>query len=603
MIEGKSTFSKRRRSIAFSWTSAILAIVFTQSILLSCILLFGGVLSQTKENAYRSFSEKTEERKNYLQGEMRNRFINIDLYTEKISDSLVLLEGSPTPSTESVNAFFKKASPVLISMLRASAATDAFVILNDDTEGDNTHSAMYFRDYDPLADNGQNSDLRLMVGPTEISQLNKTMTGDSWKYGLVLDDSNEDFYRKPYDNAYLSNNVELLGYWSKPFSLNANGEPAITYSQPLFDKEGQLHGVIGIGVSTRYLNTYLPATELEGDNPLGYVLGIKSEEQQLIQPLFASNALQTQVFDVSEPFVLSEYDEKSGIGKLKNSKVVQQTYACVKKLELYDYNTPFEQEEWYFVGLVDENSLLAFTNKISHLLLFAFLISIPLGAVYGIFIGRRFTKPIISLVQRVREGEQSDSFSLGKTGFAEIDELAEAIESANKTLMLQRDYDALTKLCTNQLFKREVAKLLHKDDEALHTAAMLMIDLDDFKQVNDTYGHHWGDVYLKAFAQVLLQTYPTDAVIGRRSGDEFHVFLYGIQTQEDVLRRVHNLYGALSESPMVCPDGGYSTIAISVGLIWCDGQMDCDELLLQADRALYEAKKNNKGYFTIGSAH
>ncbi|MEG1124857.1 MAG: diguanylate cyclase, partial [Citrobacter sp.] len=98
-------------------------------------------------------------------------------------------------------------------------------------------------------------------------------------------------------------------------------------------------------------------------------------------------------------------------------------------------------------------------------------------------------------------------------------------------------------------------------------------------------------------------TYPTDAVIGRRSGDEFHVFLYGIQTQEDVLRRVHNLYGALSESPMVCPDGGYSTIAISVGLIWCDGQMDCDELLLQADRALYEAKKNNKGYFTIGSAH
>ncbi|MEG2834348.1 MAG: hypothetical protein RR859_09305, partial [Ruthenibacterium sp.] len=102
-----------------------MAIVFTQSILLSCILLFGGVLSQTKENAYRSFSEKTEERKNYLQGEMRNRFTNIDLYTEKISDSLVLLEGSPTPSAESVNAFFKKASPVLISMLRASAATDA----------------------------------------------------------------------------------------------------------------------------------------------------------------------------------------------------------------------------------------------------------------------------------------------------------------------------------------------------------------------------------------------------------------------------------------------------------------------------------------------
>ncbi len=182
---------------------SILAIIFAQSLLLSAILLSGGVLSQAKENAQQSFSEKTNNRKNYLQGEMVNRWSNIDLYVEQISDALTALGEAPMPTVDHVNAFFREASPILISMLRASAATDAFVILNDDTAGDRTHSTLYFRDYDPLAGNQQNSDLRMLIGPTEIAQRNQTMIGDTWAYGLVLDDSNEVFYRKPYDNAHL----------------------------------------------------------------------------------------------------------------------------------------------------------------------------------------------------------------------------------------------------------------------------------------------------------------------------------------------------------------------------------------------------------------
>ncbi|MEG1447373.1 MAG: sensor domain-containing diguanylate cyclase [Ruthenibacterium sp.] len=599
---GNCNFFKKRRSIAFSWTAALLVIVLTQSVLLFGVLLFGGVLSQTKENAYQSFSEKTEERKNYLQGEMRNRFTNIDLYTEKISALLVPLEQSAAPMAESVDAFFKEASPVLISMLRASAATDAFVILDDDTEGDSTHSAIYFRDYDPLADNKQNSDLRLMIGPTEISQINKTMIGDSWKYGFALNEDNADFYQKPYDNAHLSTDAHLLGYWSKPFCLTANGEPAVTYSRPLFDGTGKVRGVIGIGVSLQYLNTFLPATVQDGDHPLGYIIGIKSGEEQPVQPLFASNASQTRVLDFEQAVTLSAYDEKTGIGKLQTHKTSQQIYACAKKLALYDNNTPFEQEEWYLIGLVDANSLLAFTHRIGQLLLFSFLISILLGVAYGILVGRRFTKPIISLVQRVRESEHSDALSLGKTGFSEIDELAEAIESANQTLMLQRDYDALTALCTNQLFKKEVAKLLQKGSETLRVAAMLMLDLDDFKQVNDTYGHHWGDIYLQTFARILRGAYPANAVVGRRSGDEFHVFVYGAQTQEEMLQRIRHLYASLAENALTRPDDSNIVIGMSMGLVWCDDRMDCDMLLRYADQALYAAKKNNKGSFMVGRA-
>ncbi|MEF9940633.1 MAG: diguanylate cyclase [Clostridium sp.] len=597
---GKKYFFKNRRSIAFQWTVGILTIIFTQSLLLSVILLSGGVLSRAKENAYQSFGEKTVNRKNYLQGEMINHWSNIDLYAEQISGELTVLGEDAVPSTDEVDTFFEQASPILISMLRASAATDAFVILNDNTVSDTSHSALYFRDYDPLAGDHQNRDLRLLIGPTEIAQRNGAMTGDSWIYGLTLDDSNGAFYQNPYGNAHLSEDASLLGYWSPPFRLSPDGEPAITYSRPLFDQDGRLRGVIGIGVSMQHFSTLLPASELSGKTPLGYTLALRTAPESSICPLGAGNALQSQILTMDEPFVFSKYDKKNGIGSLIDGNAKKPVYACVRQLELYDHNTPFEHEAWYLVGFMEEKDLLNFTYRIAGLLLVSFVISIPLGAIYGILAGRRFTKPIIALVQRVRDSEESETIALGETGFAEIDELAGAIESANRKVMQQRDYDNLTGLCNNRLFKRRVTDLLGSDPKTLGIAAMIMMDLDDFKQVNDTYGHHWGDTYLKTAAWMFEQAYSEDAVVGRRSGDEFHVFLYGAETQDEILARVSKFYETLKEYPLAAPDTASAPIGVSTGLVWCEGFSEtCDELLMRADETLYKAKRHKKGSVVV----
>ncbi|MEG0598202.1 MAG: PDC sensor domain-containing protein, partial [Oscillospiraceae bacterium] len=294
MAIGKTKFLKNRRSIAFQWTVGIFAIIFAQSLLLSVLLLTGGILSQTKDNAYQSFSEETGNRRNHLQSDMLNRWANIDLYAEQISQVLAVLGDTAVPEAQQVSAFFDAASPTLISMLRESATTDAFIILNDDTTADSTHSAIYFRDYGPLVDGKQNSDLRLLVGPTEISQQNGAMTGDTWKYGLVLDSGNEAFYRKPYDSAHLSDDAELLGYWSTPFRLTAGSEAAITYSRPLFDQNGRLRGVIGTGVSMQYFSTLLSTAELSEQLPLGYTIGLRTAPDAFMIPMDQGNSLQSR---------------------------------------------------------------------------------------------------------------------------------------------------------------------------------------------------------------------------------------------------------------------------------------------------------------------
>ncbi|MEG2544820.1 MAG: diguanylate cyclase [Longicatena sp.] len=712
----KREIIKQRNSITYKWTIIILLIIFMQSLLLSGILLCGGVISQTKEEAFQAYSEKTNNKKNYMEGIMQNQWSNIDFYNEKLSQTLEILGDDDVSSKEQMNSFLEKASPIVIAMLRASAATDSFIILNDNNQEDDTHSAIYFRDYGPLLDNKANSDLRLLLGPSNIATKNQTMLGDAWSYGLALDKENQDFYQKPYENAHLSENAKLLEYWSKPFHLNENAEEIITYSRPLFDKNGKLRGVVGTGITMEYLMSFLSGKEVSEEHLLGYSLGYQTNNNQKIQTLNENITLQNRKIDTKKHFSLAENQDNKGVGLLENQAIDNDVYACTKKISLYKNNTPFQKEEWYVVGFMDKEDLLALPNTIQNLLVLSLLISIPLGAICGIFVSRRFTKPITSLVKSVRESDISQEPSYQKTGFLEIDELSGAIEAANKQFIestlrasqiidlvgapigifevredsekvfaterlwdvlslpkeriislcqnkvafnemlkqkmnvleededhiyrldllppkwieistrsttssvlgiardvtaeiverkkikLERDYDALTSLCAHELFVKKVNEILNKDNDNRKVSAMLMLDLDDFKKVNDTYGHQWGDIYLRKAGEFMLQMHVDNSIVGRRSGDEFHVFLYDEDSQEEIHRLLHKFYTMLASEPLTCPDGSIKPISISIGLAWVeDGMNDCEELLVNADKALYEAKNNNKGSFRIGS--
>lgn len=712
----KREIIKKTNSITCKWTIIILLIVFMQSLLLSGILLCGGVISQTEKEALQAYSEKTNNKKNYMEGIMQNQWSNIDFYGEQLSQTLQILDDSNVSSKEQMNSFLEKASPIVIALLRASAATDSFIILNDNSKDDNTHSAIYFRDYGPLLDNKANSDLRQLIGPSSIATKNQTMLSDTWSYGLHLDKSNQDFYQKPYENAHLSENAELLEYWSKPFRLNKNTEEIITYSRPLFDKNGKLYGVIGTGITMEYLTTFLSGKEVNEEDLLGYSLGYQTKTNQKIQTLNENITLQNRKIDNKKPFSMAENQDNKGIGLLEDQAIDNDVYACTKKISLYKNNTPFENEEWYVVGFMDKGELLKLPNTIQNLLILSLLISIPLGGICGILVSRRFTKPITSLVKSVRESDVSQGASYEKTGFLEIDELSGAIEAANKKFIestlrasqiidlvgapigifevredsekvfaterlwdvlslpkekivllcqnkiafnemlkqkmslleededhiyrldllppkwieismrstpnsvlgvardvtteiverkkikLERDYDALTSLYAHEFFVNKVNKLLNKDYDKSKVSAMLMLDLDDFKKVNDTYGHQWGDTYLRKAGQFMLEMHVDNSIVGRRSGDEFHVFLYNEDSKEEILQTLHKFYTMLASEPLTRPDGSTITISISIGLVWVeDGMKDCEELLVSADKALYDAKNNNKGSFRIGS--
>ena len=126
----------------------------------------------------------------------------------------------------------------------------------------------------------------------------------------------------------------------------------------------------------------------------------------------------------------------------------------------------------------------------------------------------------------------------------------------------------------------------------------IMLDMDNFKSVNDTYGHDMGDAYLKSFANILLDLPREHCIPARRSGDEFCIFTYGYREKEEILKLLNMLWDTLKQKPGCMTDGEERIIEVSCGFAWTGNEeMDMELLMRQADNALYRAKETGKGRF------
>ena len=179
-----------------------------------------------------------------------------------------------------------------------------------------------------------------------------------------------------------------------------------------------------------------------------------------------------------------------------------------------------------------------------------------------------------------------------KIGLAE-DVTAAALERMR--IEHERDYDVLTGLYNRQAFNR-VCAALFAQPERMGVAALMMMDLDNLKHINDTYGHDWGDQYIRRTGQCLRENTPAGTVCARLSGDEFLVLFYGYRSRDEVREKIGQLSRAMQQSVAQLPSGNALHISLSGGIAWYpdDGQ-DWETLKKYADFAMYQVKHASKG--------
>ena len=159
----------------------------------------------------------------------------------------------------------------------------------------------------------------------------------------------------------------------------------------------------------------------------------------------------------------------------------------------------------------------------------------------------------------------------------------------------ERDYDTLTGLYNRRAFKRESESIFGRRKKIRH-AAFIMLDLDNLKYINDTFGHDWGDEYIRQAGMCLEEGTPKGTLCAHISGDEFNILFYGYESQNAIREEISKLQREISSRIIRLPDGQEFHLSISGEIAWYpEDSNSLGVMRKHADFAMYQVKQTDKG--------
>lgn len=222
----------------------------------------------------------------------------------------------------------------------------------------------------------------------------------------------------------------------------------------------------------------------------------------------------------------------------------------------------------------------------------AIVVLVVLIMIICMMVRRLIVKPLISYNESIQKG-----VIFPVVGAAELQNLAETYnrvflenEETQKLIRHQAEHDALTEALNRGAFE----KILDIYDDGKSQFALILIDVDTFKSVNDTCGHATGDAILKKVASLLKQAFRSIDYVCRIGGDEFAVVMVEMTsdlkyTIEEKITYVNEVLGREEE--------GIPAVSLSVGIAFADRENPGESIFKDADKALYHVKENGRhGY-------
>ena len=174
-----------------------------------------------------------------------------------------------------------------------------------------------------------------------------------------------------------------------------------------------------------------------------------------------------------------------------------------------------------------------------------------------------------------------------------------AAQAQEKSARNAAFHDPLTSLPNRALFNDRLEHGLSQAKRHARTLAVMFIDLDGFKAINDTHGHPAGDAVLKTVASRLLSVTRADDTVSRHGGDEFLYLLLELNAKADAAAVAAKIVAALGQPCDLQSEGVQISLRVgcSIGIALFPGNgSTADELVNSADRAMYRAKRERTGY-------
>ncbi|TRX54005.1 diguanylate cyclase [Thalassomonas sp. M1454] len=406
------------------------------------------------------------------------------------------------------------------------------------------------------------------------------------------------------------------GVIAKGMSNSAIAEPVILISYPYFtgSELKQVAGVVQISIKWLSLAKLMPEGMLQ---ELHYV--ITDANNQIIY------ATPTVPVELNDHF---KYQEKKDLSFKSTGLVTISTESGELKND-YFLSRGKLSNGWKIYVMLDSDNVISPVER-EYLLLFALLILavlISLGLAERI--GIRLTKPLMFILKQIKSVEANNIHEfkpLRKTASIEIsslyDELqvskkqilnhqqelenqvelrTQELELANQKLTKLAEKDALTKIYNRGYFDRQFSffqKLAYRNKQ---TIAVIMIDLDNFKDINDLHGHLAGDNCLRKVAQIMTSEFCRETDVNARyGGEEFVILITGI-SPHNLDYKLERLRHRIEKSVIYTPDEKIIHISASIGAILAPATFSKDVLdwVEIADSCLYQAKKMGRNLVQI----
>ena len=407
---------------------------------------------------------------------------------------------------------------------------------------------------------------------------------------------------RPFYKQAINSQEEVV--LTAPYHAQLDNTIIVSTVTKIKNNDGEVIGVQGLDVSLDGLTKMINNIQI-GKN--GYLILTTGQGKILAHPQNPKFNFQTI--------------DKLNIKALNNLKNISSDnfFAEMNKQD-YLFNIYTDQEtNWKFISVIPKEELTAKTETLYWKIIITTLFVALAVVLLAIYIGDLVSTPIINAtnfaqeisnnnleVEDLKIESRDEIGDLGqalnnmrnnlrdyldevKAAYQQLGAYTEEISQLNKKLEYQAEHDSLTELPNRSKFMKELEAELDEEKEGV----VMLLDLDNFKEINDTLGHIYGDRLLKRLGARLLKLSNEEFFVARYGGDEFLFLLKNRTDLESIETQINKIRNSLNKAFLI--KNNELEIDFSIGItLYPNDAYSPNQLITNADAAMYRAKENTK---------